>query len=375
MKILLLGNARAPYLESLRSAISNGDWEVEIFDPYSGQFSDASGQIASWGPNRGGNRGLIARAGRLRRFLKQRCGHYDIVNVHYHSTIYGLAVDELSRAGKKLIVSIWGDDLMAVRGFMKVLQNRVYRCCHAVTINNPERVCDFERRFPEVVERIGKPEVCFLPIGILTEIDRLKREFTREEIRNSLGFAPDEVVIACGTEGSSTQRHLQILRSLELSAGKLPGRCVLVFPISYGGSPRYVKKLRKALAASRSLAIRVIDRFLSIDELVRWRCATDVLVLVQTQDQFKAAVQELLYTGCRIVVGRWLPYGFLEARGLDIHQIDSVSDVGRAVADAIPHHVDVERRQRLVREIASEESAGRVWRELYHRTLGAGTQD
>ena len=141
-----------------------------------------------------------------------------------------------------------------------------------------------------------------------------------------------------------------------------------VFPLTYGSpSDDYVDGLLARTASSKLSAI-CLTEFLSDDEMVLLRIATDGVIQVQDEDMFSAVMQEALYACSWVVTGSWLPYGFLKTDLPTLHQVENVVDVGAVVQKLLVTGVsaaEAGQGRRVLEAIAGMDSAGEVWERVW----------
>ncbi len=332
-RTLLIGSCHSPYLRSLAKAIEPHGFAVDLVDPYEGWHQVAGSSERCYYAKREGKLSKFDQAKELGKFLADK--EYDVCNVHYNSVTYGLVAGAIRKAAKKrLVVSIWGGDMYPgwlVRHFQCRLLNRA----DAITINNPQMVDELVRLF--WLDR-SKIEVAFMPLEILTLIEtEIESVNAKEKAKASLGWREDEMVVLCGTNAWPEQAHLKMLDSIEKSWAEhkvLQQNVLYVFPLTYEGSSDYIEQVETRVKESKLNAV-VLRDYLSNDELVQLRIATDVMLLLQNRDMFSAALQEALFAGSEVISGQWLPYQFLDAEVEGLHLVPSIDDAGDKLAEVV----------------------------------------
>lgn len=359
MRVLLIGIADSPYLRSLEAALSPFGFAIDTLDP-SGRWLRMAGQsekvyftgVGRFMP------GAIGRAVDLRCFLRDQV--YDVCNIHYNSAFFGLIAEAIRASAARLVVSIWGSDMRHDSAAVRRLQKRVLDRADVVTINNPDCRKELAGRFNLAETKI---ETAFMPLGFLDLIEaKLASGFDASDAKIALGYSANRKLVLCGTNAAPAQQHLQILRSLEAAAESQPeiGEANLVFPLSYGAKSESERQLLISIIDASPLRTSCITDFISNDDLVSLRIATDCVVQVQKQDMFSAVIQEAIYSGSAVVTGAWLKYGFLHQMIPTLKLVDHTDDVGVSVAAALRGSKTSEQRQKI-RDIAGLEESGKVW--------------
>ena len=66
-------------------------------------------------------------------------------------------------------------------------------------------------------------------------------------------------------------------------------------------------------------------------ELATYRCCTDILIQLQTTDQFSGAMQEVMASGGNVITGAWLPYEILKEKKVHFWTISEFAELTDAL--------------------------------------------
>src|SRR5690606_21923209 len=123
----------------------------------------------------------------------------------------------------------------------------------------------------------------------------------------------------------------------------LPSGCVLIFPFTYGGNNHYISRVKEKLERS-SLNYRIIEDYLSDEQISLLRLATDLFIQVQTTDAFSGSMREHLFAKNMVVTGSWLPYQTLVRKGIYFETIKGLQFLGEKVSDLMVRYPEVKRK-------------------------------
>jgi hypothetical protein len=266
----------------------------------------------------------------LKRRLACFPADFDAVNIHYADPIYGDFARALKRRGKKLVTSIWGSDFL--RAGPAALRNlgRTFDASDIVTSNNPEVLQKLLAYFPGISSRAR-----VVPFGLrsLDVIAELQLSESQEETRKKLAIPSGKVVVTCGYNAIKEQCHVKMIRSLAALPPSVKSRFFALIPMTYPDDWVYREEVRKSLELA-AVEYRILDRVTSIQDMCRVRIASDYAVNIQTTDSLSASIQEHMFVGSSMIVGKWLPYSVFQKMGVPLHRVESAEEITAALEKA-----------------------------------------
>lgn len=263
----------------------------------------------------------------LKRRLATLPTDYDGVNIHFAAPIYRRLAATLKKRGKRLVTSIWGSDFL--RASPQALKDlgRTFAASDVVTTNNPEIRRRLVERFPEVEGKIR-----IVPFGMrsLDVILELRKTETQEDSRRRLGVPADRTIVALGYNGMPQQQHGMMIDALASLTTQAKGRLFALVPMTYPDNAAYQAEVQARLEAA-GVDFTILRGMLDIEDICRMRIVTDHAVNVQTTDSLSASIQEHMFAGSAMIVGRWLPYGVFEEMGVPVRKVDDAPSIAAAL--------------------------------------------
>ena len=100
--------------------------------------------------------------------------------------------------------------------------------------------------------------------------------------------------------------------------------------MTYGNfTPAYIEEVLHKLNQSK-ISYTLFDKFLSLDELVKLRVTSEIMIMMSKSDALSASVSELLYAGNLLISAIWLPYSPLRLEKIFFYETD-FSQLGEIV--------------------------------------------
>lgn len=256
--------------------------------------------------------------------------YYDVCQIHFLNSIYAKIVDGLKKISKKVVITPWGSDILRakkyqLRGLKKLVQKSDW-----VTFTQGSR---FEKDSVALLD-IPKEKLYNLPIGIAS-IDEILSypSITDEQAKLAWGF-DGKYVIVIGYNGSPAHNHIKVIKSLISIKKQLPDNVILVFPMTYGGNPVYLKKIKRLLWNSQ-FENRILENYLTTNELVRLRKATDLFIHAQNTDANSGTIAEYLLCQKKIVNPTWITYPQYETYGSPFYSFSGFDELSQTILTAI----------------------------------------
>jgi glycosyltransferase involved in cell wall biosynthesis len=116
----------------------------------------------------------------------------------------------------------------------------------------------------------------------------------------------------------------------------------VILPMTYGAEPGYLDAVEEACRLG-NLRYTILRNFLSQEEMVGLRYATDILVRLSRFDAFSLSLCESLCAGTVVISATWLPYGYLRAAGIHFRELSAITDLTHVlprVLDNLPEERD-----------------------------------
>ncbi len=257
--------------------------------------------------------------------------YYDIVNVHFVGINTYYANNELHRIAKKVLLTPYGSDVLrATPNGLKLLQH-VYDTADGVTLS-PVREHGF---YVKVKEIFSIPESKIYEAGFGSDaIDRLLQDKqSRNEAKKNLELN-GRYVITIGYNGSAGQQHSKVIDAINSVKKDLPSNLTVLIPATYpSNNDAYLQTLKSKLE-EYSIEYKIINRFLTLEELVQLRKCTDMFIHAQITDASCASIMEYMLTDAIIVNGSWLSYPELERKGMPYVRFSDFDELRIKIVEA-----------------------------------------
>lgn len=252
---------------------------------------------------------------------------YDVISIQMVYYYYFLAVSILKRKSKKLLLTFYGSDFNQLSPIYKPFLKRVVRSASKISTANPKLRYDLQHHFD-----LSESDISIVRFGLrpLDKLSSLIKQTTKSDAKKEIGFG-NSFVITIGTNASQNQNHLEIINIISNVTELLPKDYLLVFPMTYGYGNRreYIDKI-KSLLIKKKLNFKILDDFLSDQDIAILRISTDILIQLQNHDQLSGAMQEHLFAGNIVITGAWLDYNIMKQNNiffLEINQISELEDL------------------------------------------------
>lgn len=254
---------------------------------------------------------------------------YDCVVIHYINYFLAPHMFSLKKKTKNIVSVVWGSDFYRARRLSRILQNVIYLLSSSIVFTNPETRNVFRKKKNFVSGKVLKIARFGLPA--LDEINELRiNNITREDACDTFGFPKDKVIISVGYNANVAHKQTLVIEKFALLPNNLRESALLIFPIGYG-DPAIKEAILKVLLDNKIDNYLILERFFGFKDVAVLRCATDILINIQSTDQFSGTMQEVLYSGGRVIAGSWLPYEEIIENGAEIRKIDTIDEIEGAL--------------------------------------------
>jgi len=242
---------------------------------------------------------------------------YDCVSYHY-ATKYLILVDIAARLKRmRRVCTIWGSEFTKASSKNREQLLSWYSTLNALSVTNKNFISSLSGH------KINVHETSF-GLSQFRHIDNNRQKTST--------LKTDKINIVVGTNGSSNQQHLEILKQLAFISDDDLSKYHFIFPMSYGGNNAY-RNLIKSEATNININFSTIERVLNEDELSLLRLNTDILLQLQVTDQLSGAMLESIFAGAHIITGSWLPYETLDVLNLKWSKIDSLNELPEKIGN------------------------------------------
>jgi hypothetical protein len=271
----------------------------------------------------------------VRRFLYKelirKLPEYDFVHFHFVSPSSDFIIEQIQKtASPKIILTIWGSDLYRVTaneepGFIKSCQKADY-----ITFGNEITLDFFKKKYDWKKDNLKITRFGVIPLEHLIRLEKSKIE-----CKAKLQWSMDKLAITIGYNLSRAQRHLEILSQFdnEMISG-FKDRIQLIIPITYGGDKKYRHQIMAKLNRMPFEYV-IYDSVLKPDMIADIRKASDIMIHLQTTDQFSGSMLEHLFSRNVVITGSWLPYGSLKEKGVWFIEIDKIPELSSVLTTVI----------------------------------------
>jgi len=304
--------------------------------------------------------------------IRQQC--FDIWHFHF-CTPSSLRYVDIAPAQTKVVCSFMGSDLLRSSGVESYVPVSIaLERADAITVQSVELkeiiLCKYGRHL--------RPKIhcCLFPADTVSyqRIAALSRQGLggRTNAKKQLGLPEDRIIIGIGHNGSSGDKHLDILTEL----GRLPSdfkrRVFLVFPMTYGLASSYAKTIDAASQQS-GFEYLILKEYLSRDSLAALRVAVDITIYMPESDAMSAAALETIYAGNVLVAGVWLPYGLYRRLGLPFVEIEDFGQLGQVIHSLLDRprvsEPELNRIQKRIELYFCADGTAPAWIDMYRSLM------
>lgn len=377
MKLCILGNANSPFVINFLTHLISKIGISRLYlltkeknillDPTIIQYE------AQW------SIGIIKKIPKIRvilRILKEvwltkKMPYCDIYHMHFVDWSFAFYSGILEKKCKSFVCSVWGSDFYKSSRLQRKLQERLYRVAKVITFANEVTKDQFNKYYKERYKE--KLRLCRFGLAPLDELRKLT--LSKEDCKKKLGIYENAIVVVVGYNNSPAQQHLEVIDSLMEYSNLLPSNILLLFPMAYGGSVDYKDFVKQKLYSS-GLKYKIIDNFMSSEDVALLRKSADIMIQVQKTDQFSGSMQEHIFARNVVITGSWLPYGILEEKGVFLLKISTVEEVGEKLLNVFKN-LDAFREKcngnpEIIWELSSWDKNIHSWIEIYDELMQKG---
>lgn len=325
MKVIIVTriNGSFPFVNELSLELRKKEIEVEIFDMfemYTLKFINNNEQIYYHLNNQILRKistirifGTIFRYFYYKLFLLFNPLKCDHISIHYVLPFYSFFIKSFKKNTTSLSCCIWGSDFYRVNKNDRIRMLTLFEKSDSIILCNKEMSNEFAKYYKNMFN--NKIVNSGFGISKLDLINNLSNSFLKNELKNELGFPIDKLLITIGYNGIPAQQHLYVLESIFKIPSHLLTNIFIIIPFGYGGDETY-KNLIINKIQELGVGYKLIESFISDEDVAKIRICTDFVINAQTTDAASASLQEHLYCGNVLLAGNWLPYNYFTENGI-----------------------------------------------------------
>lgn len=265
---------------------------------------------------------------------------YDIVHVFFVTPELFYFFDALALANR-LVVSMWGSDILQNNeSFVYHQQIKLIERADVVTVHHKEMRELFLSKYGR--DYAGKVREMLL-VNNVTFLSKFTDEIPNksnhvESFKRRHGIDDDKRIVVIGHSGHEIDDHISIVKALTRYKDSISSKVCFVFPMTYGcESPLYFDEIA-GLCNDMGVQSVILKSFLTLDEMIELRLASEVLLRLSKFDAFSLSLCETLCVGNVVVTGTWLPYSKLRGNGVYFEEVYEIEDVGSKLVDILDNY-------------------------------------
>lgn len=263
----------------------------------------------------------------------KKLGKFDVCQLEFINTS-GCLLMYLNRKlyGFKLL-TYWGSDILQISPKLKKVQYPLLKVADAITLCTEKMFRKFHETYGnEFDDKLHKVNII---VGNLSIIENTYHSYGCKKSKEYFEIPDNKLCVMCGYNGSSAQRQDTIVDLISGLSEEYRDKLFLVIPFMYGCSDKgYINRVKEKLKCS-GVDYRIIERYLSYEEMAKLSLATDIYLQLRYTDALSASMQEQLYSGSVVVQGSWLEYDELDNSGLPIYKIDNIEELGGKLVEIV----------------------------------------
>lgn len=257
---------------------------------------------------------------------------YEIVSIQFPYYFYFFVFKEIKEKAQNLYLSFWGSDYNKLNFWQKNLLKKFSRKSDGYTVANEE----FKQT---LIDNLEIPEHKFhlarFGLAPLKPLSQLIKDISQGEAQSTFGIR-NKFVITVGYNADKIHQHRKIIDLISKIEEELPTNYLLLFPMTYGSQNRskYILSTKRRLD-KLDLKYKILDKYLSDEEVAKLRIASNVMINLPQSDQFSGSMQEHLYAKNIVITGSWLPYSTFIKQGITFIEIKTVFEIGEKLVEVI----------------------------------------
>ncbi|ALO14234.1 4-alpha-L-fucosyltransferase [Salinivirga cyanobacteriivorans] len=378
MKVLILGIPGSGFMQDLFKELHKQEQgpEIYFYNPFGKQE-----EVIKYEPEilennskinnayKGGKRSVLLQLYKSAIILKGALmkHKFDVVHIFFLHIFYVFIFRSIRRNTKSIVITIFGSDFYRNNSWAKKVKGTLLRRADKITTTNPQTAEDLFRYYNSL--NPAKQHIIRFGNSNLSIIDRYKNLKDRERLAHTLKLPMDKKIIVVGYSANYVHQHIKILEQINKIDEKLKDEVCLVFPLTYGNHKASIANEIENYLRNSTFSYRLIDDFLSVEELAGLRVVTDVFISLPLSDQLSRTLKESIYAGNIVITGSWLPYRILNDAGVDYFKIDNLSKLPLLLSDLLNensnYQIDREKNKRIIAQDSQWSKKIIDWLALY----------
>ncbi|HCY74472.1 MAG TPA: hypothetical protein DHV28_00995 [Ignavibacteriales bacterium] len=260
--------------------------------------------------------------------------NYDIIN--FHSISPGtLPFIRAVNSDKKIILSFWGSDLYQINGIKNYYEQfKAIKRANTITVMSYEMELMLLAKFGSGLKNKIALSLLGIDDKIYDLIDEVKKIPPDPNFLKKYNIAENKIKITICYCGNPICNHLSILNELEKIDSERKEKIHLLVPMTYGNfSKDYLEEVKLKLDQTK-ISYTLFEKFLSLEELIKLRVISDIMIMMNNSDALSASVNEALYAENLLISAVWLPYSPFRLAKIYFYETDFLK-LGETVSFAV----------------------------------------
>lgn len=292
--------------------------------------------------------------------------HYDVCHIHAWTANLDYIIRIHKNKCKKLLVSITGSDFSDENS---KINYDLIKYIDAFTIANSS----YKEQFINKTNNNCKIYDNKYGLLLLDIIDSIKEHDDKTNIKKKWGIKKKEIVVTLGTNGIHFQQHIKALKSIKKSFNnKIPENIIFIIPLTYNRNEQHIKEL-KEYTNSAKINVQYLNEYMTIQQVAELRIITDIMIQVQTKDQFSGAMQEQMYAGGIVITGEWLSYPELKNNNAYYYTIKYLDELGEIfkliINNIVKEKEHCNGNKKIISSLSGMKITTKKWLETYKMVL------
>lgn len=364
MKILIIANSKVVFGKELKSELVKKNFDVSLLDFQLLTLYDKDDYVDKTYANQFEKYKFLKKISMFFRMIAIKKvlqnNDFDIINIHISRWYYLIILPWIAK--KKIVITFYGSDFYRTSDIVRNVQVILYNKAHALTFTNPIT----KKKFTEYYNSFeNKSYVCRFGLKTLEYIDR-NRFKSKKELKKSLGYNSEKIIVTCGYNSTKEQQHEMIINNLLKLSSEFLTRIQFVFPMTYGDYEN--KELIKSILNQSDLDFIVLEKYLYGEDNADIKLASDIMINMLETDSFSGSMQEFLYANNIIITGSWLPYEVFDNAGIQYVKIDDIGELSQRLKKVIEEDItsfDTSKNKNIISELSLWRNTLESWLNVY----------
>lgn len=286
-----------------------------------------------------------------------------VVNIQFVNSNYAFILPFIKKVFSKVIISFWGSDLLRQEKKQYFKLRLLSSNTDIISFETPEFARIFKTKIGYKYD--AKIKLARFGVSLLPTIDAI----TDEEIEAFLEkykINKLKTVVAVGYNRTEAQQHIPVIDSI-IKANVDRDKVFLVFPWTYGINDDEYKNAIISKVCDKFDYVFIEEKLPNI-EVAALRCATDIMIQVQTTDVMSSSMLETLYAKNEIITGGWLPYQDIYNKGVSVNTVNDTNEVGETLNNILAKKMKneiLEKNKRTIESLYAWNNSIDTWIDLY----------